>query len=158
MLKIIDISLKRNQVPLFEHASLTVHAGQKVALVGRNGVGKSTLFDLVLGAAGRRGLQPDSGDVELPGDWRISHMAQEVEVSDRIAIDYVIDGHRELRKAEQALARAEAAGDDEAAADGLDIVDALAVESPGDHGHAIPAHRTPKPPPPYCRGRGRPAH
>jgi ATP-binding cassette subfamily F protein 3 len=129
LLKIIDVSLKRNLVPLFDHMSLTVHAGQKVALVGRNGVGKSSLFDLVLSAAGRRGLQPDSGDVELPGDWRISHMAQEVAVSDRPALDYVIDGHRELRKAEQALASAEAAGDDMAIARSHSRLDDLDVYS-----------------------------
>ncbi len=127
MLKIIDISLKRNQVPLFDHATLTVHTGQKVALVGRNGVGKSTLFDLVLGAAGRHGLQPDSGDVTLPGDWRISHMAQEVAVNDRPALDYVIDGHRELRKAERALAAAESADDDMAIARAHSLLDDLGV-------------------------------
>jgi len=111
VLKIIDVSLKRNLVTLFDHMSLTVHAGQKAAIVGRNGVGKSTLFDLVLGR-----LQPDSGDVELPGDWRISHMAQEVDVTERSAIDYVIDGHRDLRRAERRLADAQAKGDDMAVA------------------------------------------
>ncbi|MGE0621806.1 MAG: ABC-F family ATP-binding cassette domain-containing protein [Pseudomonadales bacterium] len=122
MLKIIDVSLKRNLVTLFDHMSLTVHAGQKAAIVGRNGVGKSTLFDLVLGR-----LQPDSGDVELPGDWRISHMAQEVEVTERSAIDYVIDGHRELRRAERRLAEAQAKGDDMAVARGHSELEDLGV-------------------------------
>ncbi len=127
MIKVIDISLKRNLVSLFDHASLTIHAGQKVALVGRNGVGKSTLFELILAAAGESGLQTDSGDVELPGDWRISHMAQEVEVSDRSALDYVIDGHKELRAAERSLARAEAANDDMAIARGHALLADLGV-------------------------------
>ena len=120
MLKVIDVGLRRNQQTLFEHMNMTVHSGQKVAIVGRNGVGKSTLFDLVLGK-----LHSDTGDVTYPGDWRISHMAQEVEVSDRPALEYVIDGHRELRQAELDLAEAEARQDDMAMARGHALLDDL---------------------------------
>ncbi len=129
MLKAIDVHLRRNQVPLFEGLDLTIHAGQKVALVGRNGVGKSTLFDLILGARGMSRLQPDRGDVEVPGDWRISHMAQEVEATDRSALDYVIDGHQELRRAEAKLRRAEAADDQMAVARGHALLEDLDVYS-----------------------------
>jgi len=122
VLKVIDVSLKRNLQTLFEHMNLTVHASQKVAIVGRNGVGKSTLFDLIL-----RRLQPDDGDIELPGDWRISHMAQEVTVNDRPAIDYVIDGHKALRRAEAELLEAERRADDMAIASGHGLLDDLGV-------------------------------
>ncbi|MEM8767407.1 MAG: ATP-binding cassette domain-containing protein [Pseudomonadota bacterium] len=129
MLKAIDVHLRRNQVPLFEGLDLTIHAGQKVALVGRNGVGKSTLFDLILGARGASRLQPDRGDVEVPGDWRLSHMAQEVAATDRSALDYVIDGHQELRRAEAKLRQAEAADDQMAVARGHALLEDLDVYS-----------------------------
>lgn len=111
MLTITQLYLERQQIPLFEDLNLTVHAGQKVGLVGRNGAGKSTLFALILGK-----LHSDSGDVSLPREWRISHLAQDPAVSDRSAIEYVIDGHTQLRRAERALKKAEEAGDNMAIA------------------------------------------
>jgi ATP-binding cassette subfamily F protein 3 len=92
---------------LLESANLTVQPGQRVALVGANGAGKSSLFQLILGQ-----LSPEQGQVSLPGGCRIAHMAQEVTASDRSARDYVLDGDSDLRRLEQALAQAEAAGDD----------------------------------------------
>jgi ATP-binding cassette subfamily F protein 3 len=107
MLQVIDISLKRASQQIFEQLTCTVHPGHKVGVVGRNGAGKSTLFELILGR-----LQPDDGDVLVPPGWQITHMAQQFSVTDRPALEYVIDGHRALRKIELELAKAEADGDD----------------------------------------------
>jgi len=112
VLTISQLSFERDRIPLFEDLTMTVHAGQKVGLVGRNGVGKSTLFQLILGR-----LHSDSGDLTLPREWRISHLAQDPAVSDRTAIDYALDGHKELRATERALAAAETAGDNMAIAE-----------------------------------------
>uniref|UniRef100_A0A915DU97 ABC transporter n=1 Tax=Ditylenchus dipsaci TaxID=166011 RepID=A0A915DU97_9BILA len=71
-----------------------------------NGAGKSSLFALLRGE-----LSPDAGDCQLPGDWRIAHMRQEVDTLDRLAVDYVLDGDVRLRKVQAELAAAEQAHD-----------------------------------------------
>ena len=111
MLTITDLSLQRGGVWLLESVSLTVQPGQRVAIVGANGAGKSSLFQLLLGQ-----LAPEQGAVSLPGGCRIAHMAQEVEATERSARDFVLDGDLDLRRLEGELARAEAAGDDHAIA------------------------------------------
>ena len=85
---------------------MTLHAGHKAGLIGANGAGKSSLFALLRGE-----LSPDSGDCQLPGDWRIAHMRQEVDTLDRLAVDYVLDGDARLRKVQAELAVAEQAHD-----------------------------------------------
>ncbi|WP_029654383.1 ATP-binding cassette domain-containing protein [Marinobacter daepoensis] len=111
MLTISDLSLQRGGVWLLENVNLTVQPGQRVAMVGANGAGKSSLFQLLLGQLGA-----EQGGVSLPGGCRIAHMAQEVAASSRTARDFVLDGDLELRRLEQALAEAEARGDDDAVA------------------------------------------
>ncbi len=56
----------------FDHASVTLPVGSKVGLVGRNGVGKSTLFKLIVGE-----LIPDGGEILLPKAARIGSVDQE---------------------------------------------------------------------------------
>ncbi len=102
MLKLRSLSLQRGGTPLLEDATATIHRGQRVAIVGANGAGKSSLFQLVLGE-----LHADGGDLHIPGQCRIAHMRQEVGHTDRIALDYVMDGHQDLRRVEKALAKAE---------------------------------------------------
>ena len=102
MIKLDTISLQRGKKILLQDASATFNPGQKVALVGANGSGKSSLFQLLLGA-----LQVDSGNLRVPTEWRIAHMAQEVATSDRNALDYVMDGDYALREVEAAIQQAE---------------------------------------------------
>ena len=56
----------------FDHASVLLPPTAKVGLVGRNGVGKSTLFKLILGE-----LQPDGGEIGVPRTARVAAVSQE---------------------------------------------------------------------------------
>lgn len=111
MLTITDLSLQRGGAWLLDSVALTVQSGQRVAVVGANGAGKSSLFQLLLGQ-----LTPEQGSVSLPGGCRIAHMAQEVEATERSARDFVLDGDLDLRRLERELEQAEARGDDNAVA------------------------------------------
>lgn len=127
MIGLTDVSLQRGQKPLLEKANLLVHAGQRVGVIGANGTGKSSLFQLFMGQ-----LHSDQGDVVLPKQLRISHMAQEVAHSDRTALEYVLDGDTELRATEAAIELAEAHEDNSALArehEKLDAIDAYTAPS-----------------------------
>ncbi|MFS2127839.1 ATP-binding cassette domain-containing protein [Pseudomonas sp. Pseusp97] len=102
MIRLQNLTLQRGPQRLLEGAELTLHAGQKVGLIGANGAGKSSLFALLRGQLGQ-----DAGDCYLPADWRIAHMRQEVDTLDRLAVDYVLDGDVHLRKIQADLAAAE---------------------------------------------------
>ena len=102
MLQAIDITLKRGGQTLFSHLSCAIHAGQKVGLVGRNGAGKSTFFQILLGQ-----IQLDDGEITIPVSWHISHMAQQASITARPALEYVLDGHTALRKVEAQTRKAE---------------------------------------------------
>ena len=116
MLRINDLTLARGTKRLLEGASLTVHAGHKVGLVGPNGCGKSSLFALILGEA-----HQDAGSIELPVSWTIAHVAQETDAAATAAIEFVQDGDRELREIERALAAAEHAAVDDSERHGEEL-------------------------------------
>jgi len=108
MIQLQNVSVQRGAKFLLDAAELTVYPGQKVGLIGANGCGKSTLFQLLLGS-----LHSDTGSVDIPKNWRIAHMAQEVGHTARTALDYVLDGDTELRRLEREIEQATAKGDGE---------------------------------------------
>jgi len=111
MIRLQNLTLQRGPQRLLEGAELTLHAGQKVGLIGANGAGKSSLFALLRGQLGQ-----DAGDCRIPADWRIAHMRQEVDTLERQAVDYVLDGDVRLREIQAQLAIAENAHDGAAVA------------------------------------------
>ena len=106
MISLSNITLQRGRENLLENTSLVIFEGRRLALIGRNGCGKSSLFELLMGR-----ITPEMGDLSIPAGNRISHMAQEVGHSDRSALDYVLDGHKELRRLQSEIAAADAAED-----------------------------------------------
>ena len=108
MIQFRSLALSRGAQRLIKDATLQIHAGWRVGLVGANGSGKTSLFALLRGE-----LQPDRGSCELPAAWRIGTVAQETPALDVAALEYVIDGDTELRAIERELAGGEGAASGE---------------------------------------------
>ena len=102
MLNFSNLALRRSTTLLFEAVDIKIYPGQKVGLTGANGCGKSSLFALIRGR-----LSADQGEFTMPQHWAVAEVEQETRLSERIAIDYVIDGDEELRQVEARLADAE---------------------------------------------------
>ena len=102
MITFRNLSFYRGDQQLVKDANLTINTGWRLGFVGHNGTGKSSLFSLLLG-----GLLPDAGEAIIAKDWRVAHMAQEVDALEQSAIDYVLDGDVALRDIERNLATAD---------------------------------------------------
>ena len=120
MLKFTNLSLRRGPRELLQDVDLTIHSGQKAGITGSNGVGKSSLFALILGH-----LHADAGDVSIPKSLIIAHVAQETPALDSTAIDYVLDGDIQLRQLEKEIKTAEENNDGEALAHLYSDMDAI---------------------------------
>lgn len=101
-----DLSLQLGGHPLLNQINLTVHPGWRVGITGRNGTGKSSLFALLRGK-----LHADGGHLSIPANWQIAHIAQETPATERLALDFVMDGDEPLRELQRQLEQAEQADD-----------------------------------------------
>ena len=102
MLALTNIALRRGRKILIEKVSFQVHAGQRMGVIGANGCGKSSLFAMLLGD-----LEPDDGELSLDPKDEIAHVAQESPHGSGSAVDYVMDGDRELREVQALIAAGE---------------------------------------------------
>lgn len=72
--KAMDLTVGYGEKVVFSHASIEVRRGEKVAFVGRNGEGKTTLMRVIMGE-----LQPMSGEAKLGYNVNIGYYAQNQE-------------------------------------------------------------------------------
>jgi ATP-binding cassette, subfamily F, member 3 len=112
MITLRNLILRRGTKVVLQGANLTLHGGEKVGLIGRNGAGKSSLFLLLTDR-----LHADTGDVEIPPRWQIGEVVQSMPETDDGATDFVLQGDLPLQRAQTALTAAEHAGDGHAMAD-----------------------------------------
>ena len=72
LLTILDAELAFGLHPLLDRASLTVNAGDRIGLIGRNGTGKSSLLNAI---AGR--IELDDGEIKKKDGLSIAMVEQE---------------------------------------------------------------------------------
>ena len=101
MLSINDISVRIAGRLLIDQSSVQIVPGARVGFVGRNGVGKSTLFHAIRGD-----LPTESGTITIPPRWRVGSLAQEAPDGPESLINVVLKADLErdalLREAEAA--------------------------------------------------------
>lgn len=101
MLSITDISIRIAGRLLIDHSSVQIVPGARVGFVGRNGVGKSTLFHAIRGE-----LPTETGAIAIPPRWRVGSLAQEAPDGPESLIEVVLkadlERHALLHEAETA--------------------------------------------------------
>lgn len=77
VIQIKDVSIGFDDRLLFKDVNLDIYRGEKVALIGPNGIGKSTLFKIIM-----EELSPFSGEIKLGTNVNVSYFHQEQKTLD----------------------------------------------------------------------------
>jgi ATP-binding cassette subfamily F protein uup len=107
LLTLVDASLAYGHVALLDHAALSLDAGERIGLIGRNGTGKSSLLKILAGLE-----RPDDGTLQLQQNLRRYYVPQEPAfAADATVFEAVSEGVAEA-KALRERYEAHAPGDD----------------------------------------------
>jgi ATP-binding cassette subfamily F protein uup len=68
-----DITVSFSAAPLLDHVNLQIDRSERIALIGRNGMGKSTLMKLIAGE-----IKADDGEITYETGCKIARLEQEV--------------------------------------------------------------------------------
>ena len=88
LLTLSDMGVNLGDRWLLRHVDLSIHAGDRLALVGRNGAGKSTLMKLISGQA-----QPDEGSLWVSPGASVAYLPQAPDIKGAQSLaSYVVQG------------------------------------------------------------------
>ena len=94
LLRFDEVSLEFGEQKILTEAAMTIGAGERVCLIGRNGAGKSTTLKLISGE-----LEPDRGEITRHSNLVISQLAQTLpEAMDLPVHDIVRSGLVDIEK------------------------------------------------------------
>ncbi len=100
MLTVSGLEKAHGSRRLFADVTLQLSAGRRIALIGGNGVGKTTLLETIMGVQ-----DADAGVVHKPKDLRVGYLAQELpEATDRTVLAETLDGAEHIREVAERLA------------------------------------------------------
>jgi ATP-binding cassette, subfamily F, member 3 len=99
LISVQGISKFVGKTEIFKDVSFSIQDGERVGLIGRNGVGKTTLVQILLGE-----VEPDSGVVSIPRHLVLAGLPQQVvHVSGSTVLAYALDISARLRRVQEAL-------------------------------------------------------
>src|SRR5688572_14275850 len=87
LLSLREVTFGHGGQPLIEHVDLRIERGERIALLGRNGVGKSTLLKLLNGE-----LHADDGELTRQPGLRTARLVQEVPPGTSATIGEIVAG------------------------------------------------------------------
>ena len=92
MISIQNLSVEFSAKSLFNNINYVINRRDRIALVGKNGAGKSTMLKIIAGLQ-----SPTSGNVSVPADTTIGYLPQQMKLADETTL------LQEVRKAFSAL-------------------------------------------------------